>query len=93
MNTFSVIRPCLSYLDSIVLRPSVTMSVSTYNRRTGSCSEQKSLSLSTGFTLLRGMMLLAGGSALAWGTVRMLRCKMRKKMLCSDQKKQTKCKK
>lgn len=80
MNSNPMIQTCLDRLDSIVLRPRMTFSLSTYNRQTGTYSEQKSICLSTGFTLLRGMMMLAGGSAAIYGTMCYLRHKERKKI-------------
>lgn len=90
MNPYPMIRSCCKCLDSIVLRPKMTLSLSSYNRRTGTCSEQKSISLSTGFTLLHGMMMLAGGAAAVYTAMHLIRCKERKK-LCKAMKK-TACK-
>ena len=75
-----MIQNCLNRLDSIVLRPSMTLSLSTYDRRTGAFSEQKSVSLSTGFTLLRGMILVAGGSAALYGATSYLRYREMKRI-------------
>ena len=58
--------------------------LTTYNRNTGACSEQKSLIISTGVTLLRGMMMLAGGAVLLGSVMHCMRRKMRKKMLCAQ---------
>ena len=81
MNSNSVIRACIGRLDSIVLRPGMTFSLSTYNRETGAFSEQKSISLS------------AGGAAALYGTLCYLRyrelCKIRrslKKQMYRDKK-------
>lgn len=84
MNAFPMIRSCCEYLDSIVLRPTATISLTTYNRNTGVCSEQKSLSISTGVTLLRGTMMLAGGAVLLSTAMHCARRKARKKMLCAE---------
>ena len=84
MNAFPMIRSCCEYLDGIVLRPTATLSLTTYNRNTGACSEQKSLSISTGVTLLRGMMMLAGGAVLLGSVMHCMRRTMRKKMLCAQ---------
>lgn len=73
MNSTSMIRSCMGRLDNIVLRPAMTFSLSTYNRETGAFSEQKSVSLSTGFTLLRGMLAAAGGAAALYGAMCYLR--------------------
>ncbi len=93
MNPYPMIRSCCNCLDNIVLRPKMTFSLSTYNRRTGACSEQKCISLSGGFTLLRGMMLLAGGTAVAYGAMCLCRYKERQKLrrairksVCKDKK-------
>ena len=79
MNSNLMRSACLERLDSIVLRPRMTLSLSTYNRKTGAYSEQKSLSLATGFTLLRGMMTLAGTGAAVYGMIIFLRYKERQK--------------
>ena len=93
MNSTSMIRSCMGRLDNVVLRPAMTFSLSTYNRETGAFSEQKSISLSTGFTLLRGMVAAAGGAAALYGTLCYLRyrelCKIRrslKKQMYRDKK-------
>ena len=80
MNSNPMLSTCLDRLDSIVLRPKMTLSLSTYNKKTGSYSEQKSLSLSTGFTLLRGMMTLAGTSAAVYGIISFLRYRERQRV-------------
>ncbi len=83
MNTFPMIRSCCRYLDNIVLRPTATLSLSTYNRNNGTCSEQKSISISTGFTMLKGTMILAGTTVAVCTMLRFLHRKKRKKSLCS----------
>ena len=93
MNTFPMIRSCCEYLDSIVLRPTATLSLSTYNRNTGTCSEQKSLSISTGFTLLRGSLMLAGGAVLVCTALRCIRKMEQKKMLCAKKASSSRAKK
>ena len=82
MNPMPTIRSCCDYLDSIVLRPRLTVSISSYNKRTGNYSEQKSLSLAAGITLLRGMLMLAGSTAALCATVKLCRAmKKRKKLM------------
>lgn len=93
MNSNSMIQSCMDRLDSIVLRPSMTLSLSTYNRETGAFSEQKSISLSTGFTLLRGMLLAAGGGAVLYGTMCYLRYNELRKIRRSLKKQSCKGKK
>ena len=96
MNSNPMLSACLDRLDSIVLRPRMTLSLSTYNKKTGSFSEQKSLSISTGFTLLRGMMTLAGTGAAIYGMISIMRHKERQrarlamKKQCGKSKKVTK---
>ena len=96
MNSNLMLSACLDRLDSIVLRPRMTLSLSTYNKKTGAYSEQKSLSLSTGFTLLRGMMTLAGTGAAIYGMSSIMRHKERQrarlamKKQCGKSKKVTK---
>lgn len=92
MNPVPMIRSLCTYLDSIVLRPSITMSLSSYNRRSGACSEQKSLSISTGITLLRAMLVLGGTVATFYAVVRLFQMKERK-MLMRSLKKENKRKK
>ncbi len=79
MNSNPMIQTCLTRLDSIVLRPRMTLSLSSYNRQTGTHSEQQCISFSAGFTLLRGMMMLAGGTAIAFAAMRCLRHKEKQK--------------
>ena len=93
MNSTSMIRSCMDRMDNIVLRPSMTLSLSAYNRETGAFSEQKSISLSTGFTLLRGMLLVAGGSAALYGTMCFLRYNELRKIRRSLKKQSAKGKK
>ena len=56
-----MIQKGMDALNSIVLRPKLTLSLSSFNRRTGTFSEQKSVSVCGGITLLHAAMLLAGG--------------------------------
>ena len=96
MNSNLLLSSCLDRLDNIVLRPRMTLSLSTYNRKTGTYSEQKSLSLATGFTLLQGMMTLAGTGAAVYGMISYLRYQERQrarramKKQCGKSKKVTK---
>ncbi len=89
MNIMPMLCEGCKCLDSIVLKPKLTLSLSSYNRRTGYNSQQQCISFSTGFTLLRGMIMLAGGTAVAYGAMCYLRRKERKKM-CHALKMQTK---
>ncbi|MBE6712077.1 MAG: hypothetical protein E7580_01010 [Ruminococcaceae bacterium] len=86
MNPMPMIRSACDCLNSIVLRPKLTLSLSSFNRRTGSFSEQKSISLSAGITLLRGIMLLAGGMGVAYGAMMLCRAGKKKKP-CRSMKK------
>lgn len=87
MNLLPMLREGYNCLDNIVLKPKLSLSLSSYNRRTGNCSQQQCISLSTGFTLLHGMMMLAGTTAAVWGAVCYLRRKERKKW-CRAMKKE-----
>lgn len=86
MNPMPMIRNGLDALNSIVLRPKLTLSLSSFNRRTGVFSEQKSVSLCAGITALRATMLLAGAVGIACGASAICRAGRRKKT-CKRRKK------
>ena len=69
------------YLDSIVLKPNLSLSLSSYNRQTGNASHKKCISFSTGFTVLQGLVTLSCGAVAIHGAVCYHRYKERKKLL------------
>ena len=79
MNPMPMIQNSLDALESIVLRPKLTLSLSSFNRRTGVFSEEKCLSLCAGITALRAAMLLAGGVGIVCGATAISRARRRKK--------------
>lgn len=80
MNPMPMVRSLCSRMDNVILRPGLTLSLSSYDRESGAFTDQKSVSLSARFSMLRGMILLAGAVAAAYGTVCYFRCKERKKI-------------
>ena len=68
------------YLDSIVLKPNLSLSLSSYNRQTGTASHKNCISFSTGFTALQGLVMLSCGAVAIHGAVCYHRYKMRKKL-------------
>ena len=83
MNLLPTVNACRSYLDSIVLRPSVTLGLSLFDKRTGRSSGQKSLSLKKSATLLQFILFMAWAAALLYTLCRL----MHWKTVCSVKRK------
>ena len=87
MNLLSKVNACRSYLDSIVLRPTVTLGISLFDKRTGKCSGQRSLCLKKSATVTQMLLVLAYMTAfffflyrlMHWKTVRNVKKKLKRR--------------
>lgn len=80
MDIKPMARSCRSYLESIVLCPSVTLGLSCFNKRTGASSGQKSISMKVSTTLFQMLIFFAGIMMTLHVLCRFFRMKERRKI-------------